>query len=1008
VQAYQKRALALIDHLVALARRHRRRLMVRLVKGAYWDAEIRRSQLGGLAGYPVFTRKAATDVSYIACARRILAHPDALYPMFATHNAHTVATVLELAGDRRDLEFQRLHGMGEALYRQILGPNTPCRIYAPCGGHRELLPYLVRRLLENGANTSFVNRIADPSVPIERIIADPIARLGGLKTKPSPRIPLPADLYTPARRNSQGLDLSDEPALRTLAEALRSCAARPWCAAPIVDGAQSTGTLRTVYDPADHRRPIGRVLDATDQDLHAALAGATRAHPRWAATPVDRRAGLLERVADLLEAHRHELIYLCLREAGKTLAEAVAEVREAVDYCRYYAACAREQLASSIPLPAHPGRRLRYRGLGVFTCISPWNFPLAIFSGQIAAALVAGNTVVAKPAEQTPLIAARAVELFHQAGIPSAALQLVIGDGAVGARLVADPRVGGVAFTGSIAAAHCIRLALANARHGIAPLIAETGGQNAMIVDSTALPEQAVEAILSSAFDSAGQRCSALRVLYLQEDIAGPMIALLAGAMAELRVGDPAWLATDVGPVIDEEARDRLQAHRDRLGQEGRAIHVCELPESTRHGTFFAPCAYEIDAIGRLSEEHFGPILHVIRYPATELERVVEEINVTGFGLTFGIHSRIDATVERVCARVRAGNLYVNRNMIGAVVGVQPFGGEGLSGTGPKAGGPHYLRRFTRQRVTGGPSSPAATTEETLPPAGGGWSAAPVVNGEIATGAALPIPAGADTHTPIGRVVLADAAQAKAALGTAAATRQRCDQAPVGQRSEPLLAVAQRLLDHGDGLAARYVLEAGVSQAHAAEALRQAGALCRAWADQAHRELGSPLVLQGATGERNQYRLHNRGPFLCLALGPQDPAPLTGMLAAALAAGNGVVLLCQDGGWLTGQWLFQAFREAGVPGDVLHYLPAAGDGVLNAVLEAPRLAGVAYLGEPGNLHQIDARLAQRQGPIVPFIAGDSAPFINPENLYRYATARTVSVDTTAAGGNASLYAMDDS
>jgi RHH-type proline utilization regulon transcriptional repressor/proline dehydrogenase/delta 1-pyrroline-5-carboxylate dehydrogenase len=1009
VQAYQKRALALIDHLVALARQHRRRVMVRLVKGAYWDAEIRRSQLGGLANYPVFTRKAATDVSYIACARRILDHTDALYPMFATHNAHTVATMLALSGERRDLEFQRLHGMGEALYRQILGPSTPCRIYAPCGGHRELLPYLVRRLLENGANTSFVNRIADPSVPVERIIADPIARLRGLQHKANPRIPLPAGLYAPGRRNSQGLDLSDEPALRSLTEALRFCAGQRWRAASIVDGQHKRGAARTVYDPADHRRAIGQVLDTDEQDLEAALGGATRAYPRWEATPVDQRAAHLERVADLLEAHRHELIYLCIREAGKTLADAVAEVREAVDYCRYYAACAREQLGPSIPLPSHSGRRLHYRGLGVFACISPWNLPLAIFSGQVAAALVAGNTVVAKPAEQTPLIAARAVALFHLAGIPCEALQLVIGDGAVGARLVADPRVGGVVFTGSVAAAHSIRSALGDARHGIAPLIAETGGQNAMIVDSTALLEQAVESILSSAFDSTGQRCSALRVLYLQEDIADPLIALLAGAMAELRIGDPASLATDVGPAIDAEARARLQTHRAWLQREGRLIYGCELPEATRHGTFFAPCAYEIDAIRQLTAEHFGPILHVIRYRAAGLERVVEEINATGYGLTFGIHSRIDATVEQVCARIQAGNRYVNRNMIGAVVGVQPFGGEGLSGTGPKAGGPHYLRHFTRQRASDGPGplSPSAAPQGPFLPAGGGWSAASVVDGEIATGEALPIPAGAAPGTIIGRVVLADATQGQAALGASAATRQRCDQTPLGLRTEPLLAVARRLTERGEELALRYALEAGVSPAHAREIVDQAGALCRAWAAQARRELAAPLVLHGATGERNEYRLHNRGPFLCLALGPRDPAQLTGMLAAALAAGNAVVLLCQGGGWLTGQWLFQALRAAGVPGDMLHYLPGAGDCVLDTLLDDPRLAGVACLGETEKLHQIDAHLARREGPIIPFIAGHNALFINPENLYRYATARTLSVDTTAAGGNASLYAMDE-
>jgi RHH-type transcriptional regulator, proline utilization regulon repressor / proline dehydrogenase / delta 1-pyrroline-5-carboxylate dehydrogenase len=704
VQAYQKRALPLIDWLAGLARRGRRRLMLRLVKGAYWDSEIKRSQERGLDGYPVFTRKLATDVSYLAAAKRLLAAPDAFFAQFATHNAHTLAAVLELAGERRDYEFQRLHGMGEALYEQVVGKgmlDRPCRVYAPVGSHEDLLAYLVRRLLENGANTSFVNRLVDEQAPIEAIVADPIAQLAALRDKPHPRIALPRDLYAPGRQNSRGLDLSDPLLLAGLAERM-TLAIEPWHAAPIISGEERAGAARAVLDPADRRREIGTVAEATAEQVDLALARAAAAAPGWDAVAAEERARCLERAADLLEARMPACMALIIREGGRTIPDAAGEVREAVDYCRYYALRARADFGAPLTLPGPTGERntLALQGRGVFACIAPWNFPLAIFLGQAAAALAAGNAVVAKPAEQTPLIAAAAVRLLHEAGIPGDVLHLLPGDGpSVGAKLVADPRIAGIAFTGSTETARAINLVLAQRPGPIIPFIAETGGQNALIADSSALPEQLVADALASSFNSAGQRCSALRILFVQEDIAPRVLGMLEGAMRELTIGDPGLLATDVGPVIDAAAQEALQRHAARMDREGRLICALDLPPGSEHGTFFAPRAIEIDGLERLDGEVFGPILHVIRWHGDALDRVLDAIAATGYGLTLGIHSRIDATVAAIQGRLRVGNTYVNRTMIGAVVGVQPFGGEGLSGTGPKAGGPHYLHRFATERT---------------------------------------------------------------------------------------------------------------------------------------------------------------------------------------------------------------------------------------------------------------------------------------------------------------------
>ncbi|GGJ43203.1 trifunctional transcriptional regulator/proline dehydrogenase/L-glutamate gamma-semialdehyde dehydrogenase [Neoroseomonas lacus] len=691
VQAYGKRAPFVLDWIIDLARRTGRRIMLRLVKGAYWDSEVKRAQVDGQADFPVFTRKVHTDVSYLACARMLLEAPEAVFPQFATHNARTLAAIHAMAGPDfhpSRYEFQCLHGMGEPLYEEVVGPEAlgrPCRIYAPVGTHETLLAYLVRRLLENGANSSFVHRIGDAAIPVEALAADPVAEARTITPlgAPHPRIALPLDLFGTARRNSSGLDLVDEVTLARLAALLAMPAAEPLQAAPPVSEAATPA--REVRNPADHRDVVGHVAEATEETVDAALACAEAAAPAWAATPTEARAALLEKAADLLETRMPALLGPIVREAGKSLANAVGEVREAVDFLRYYAAGARG-LGTAGHLP-----------LGAVACISPWNFPLAIFTGQVAAALAAGNVVLAKPAEETPLIASLAVGILHEAGLPQAALQLLPGDGRVGARLVADARVHGVMFTGSTEVARLIARSLAarlNPDGAPVPLIAETGGQNALVVDSSALPEQVVADVLVSAFDSAGQRCSALRLLCLQEDIADRVLTMLRGAMAELIVGNPDRLATDVGPVISAEARESILRHVETMRARGRRVHALPLPEACALGTFVAPTLIEITEVAELTREVFGPVLHVIRFRREELDGLLSAVNATGYGLTFGVHSRLDATIARVTARSTAGNVYVNRNLIGAVVGVQPFGGHGLSGTGPKAGGPLYLRRL--------------------------------------------------------------------------------------------------------------------------------------------------------------------------------------------------------------------------------------------------------------------------------------------------------------------------
>jgi len=880
VQAYQKRCPFVIDFVVDLARRSGRKFMVRLVKGAYWDAEIKRAQVDGLSGYPVYTRKVYTDVSYLTCAKKLLAATDVIYAQFATHNAHTLSVIYTWAkaDGVSNYEFQCLHGMGETLYDQVVGAGNlgkACRIYAPVGSHETLLAYLVRRLLENGANSSFVNQIVDESVPIDTLLADPFEQARAARGLPHPRIPLPVNMFGAGRQNSAGLDLANENVLRDLADALG--APRHYLAAPLVDGPLEAVGAINVLNPAQSADIVGQVTEATIGDVDTALQAAQTAFPAWEGLGADARADIVAKVGDLFEQNMAELMALAVREAGKSLPNAIAEIREAVDFLRYYAAEIREEGGA--------------RALGAVTCISPWNFPLAIFTGQVAAALAAGNVVLAKPAEQTPLIAHRAVQLFHEAGVPAGALQLLPGRGeTVGAALTADPRVKAVIFTGSTEVAQLINRTLAKRAVDEGcdiPLIAETGGQNALIVDSSALPEQVVQDVLSSAFDSAGQRCSALRVLFLQEDIADKTIKMLKGAMQELRVGVPDRLATDIGPVIDREAQQNLLGHIERTKASARQYFALELPADLQaQGTFVPPTVLEIGSMAELQREVFGPVLHIVRYRRADLGKVVDTINATGYGLTLGIHSRIDETIDFITTRAHVGNIYVNRNIVGAVVGVQPFGGEGKSGTGPKAGGPLYLKRLQKN--------------------------------------ALPL--------------LQRARHSNAAL-------------------DALLGWMQA---HGHGDVA--VLAEGYTTTTLD---------------------GVRIDLPGPTGERNELGFTPRGTILCAA---GDVKGVLNQLAAVLVTGNRALVL------------------ADARDQVLGSLPAE-------VKERVRFIGEAELGnaeiqmalvESGVKGQLQVKLAARQGAIVGIV--DTRPG-EAVALWRLVAERALCVNTTAAGGNASLMTL---
>ena len=882
VQAYQKRCPFVIDYLIDLARRNNQKLMIRLVKGAYWDSEIKWAQVDGLNGYPVYTRKVHTDISYLACARKLLSAQDAVFPQFATHNAYTLAAIYQM-GKGKDFEHQCLHGMGETLYDQVVGPQNlgrRVRIYAPVGTHETLLAYLVRRLLENGANSSFVSQIVDEKISIDQLIRSPFDTIAEQGIHLHAALPLPRDLYGKGRLNSQGFDLSNENVLQQLQQELNRAAVRQFQTASVVNGkSRPVGAGQQVRNPADHSDIVGSVSFADAALAQEAVAAAVAAQAAWNGTPAAERAACLRRFADLLERHAPALMMLAVREAGKTLNNAIAEVREAVDFCRYYA----DEAEHTLPQGS--------QGVGTIVAISPWNFPLAIFTGEVVAALAAGNTVVAKPAEQTSLIAGYAVSLMHEAGIPTSALQLVLGAGDVGAALTQDPRIGGVIFTGSTEVARLINQTLAK-RDDSPVLIAETGGQNAMIVDSTALAEQVCADVLNSAFDSAGQRCSALRILCVQEDVADHMVKMIKGAMDELVVGNPIALDTDIGPVIDTEAQQNLLAHINRMKGIAKSHHEIRPSENVNpdNATFVAPIMFELNGLGELQREVFGPVLHVVRYPADGLDKLIDQINGKGYALTHGVHSRIDGTVEHIRSRIESGNVYVNRNIVGAVVGVQPFGGHGLSGTGPKAGGSFYLQRLSRLKE---------------------WTA-PTLS-------------------------------------------------KIGQVDEDALKRLETLL-HGLPLPQSEKMAAAASLGQSrVRTLRKAES-----------------VLSGPTGERNVLSWH--APARVWLYGGSLAASFTALVSLASAGVQAVVL----------------------PDHPLAAYADRLDGLL-AVTDKPEAAGISHVAAleplPSARKQV---LANRDGALVRIL-----PSENGLDILQVFEEISCSINTTAAGGNASLMAMAD-
>ncbi|MDP5142165.1 bifunctional proline dehydrogenase/L-glutamate gamma-semialdehyde dehydrogenase PutA [Rheinheimera baltica] len=932
VQAYQKRGIHVIEWLRELTVKVGRKMMVRLVKGAYWDTEIKVSQLEGFNDFPVFSRKPATDVSYQACAKKMLNYRDSIYPQFATHNAYTVATIMEMTKDYSGFEFQRLHGMGDALYDEIvINDKIPCRIYAPVGEHSDLLAYLVRRLLENGANSSFVNNIVDESIPVESLLSDPVEVVRGWSKKRNQQIPLPAKLYGAERLNSNGLDLTEIDQLEPVKAAMTQ-----WFDGIIQNNVQPNAV--PVTNPAKLDEVIGYLQYADAEHMQRILANADTAFSSWAATDIAERAALLRRIGDALETHRNELLALCIKEAGKTLGDSVAEVREAIDFCRYYAARAEELFSQ--PQQAR----------GVFLCISPWNFPLAIFLGQVAAAIVVGNTVVAKPAEQTSLIALRTLEIMRECGMPEHVVQLVIAPGRqVGEHIVPDSRIQGVMFTGSTETGCWIARKLAERGDEPVPLIAETGGQNCMIVDSTALPEQVVDDVISSGFQSAGQRCSALRVLFLQEDVADKIITMLKGAMAELHVGDPMWLSTDLGPVIDAKAHERLTSHVQYLADKATLHYECKIPSGDRH-YFFAPRLYEIADLTVLEREVFGPVVHIIRFKADELDNIISQINATGYGLTMGVHSRIEQFTQRVARDIKAGNIYVNRNMIGAVVGVQPFGGRGLSGTGPKAGGPLYLTRLVKDNVD-------------------------VCCAEL-------------SEQKRHRLLSETTSNAVAyAMPTAAVAQQQWARTNINQRTSVL----------------RQFLASLASNAVVTKQepdLEQVLTLAQQKLQRVERDLQKPITLPGPTGETNVLVLDPRG---ILALVRDDSSAFSHWLLAiitALAAGNAVITAVEDTDLAEAEACIKALLLAGMP---QHLVAVVRIDCLTTLLAHQDLAG-AMVDVSSAVKPLCAELlAAREGAILPLITAPAGPRL----LQRLVTEKTITINTTAAGGNASLMTMAD-
>jgi len=962
IQAYQKRALLVVEWAATLSEKVGRKIMVRLVKGAYWDSEIKWSQQAGLQDYPVFTRKAATDVSYQACAKKLLASREFIYPQFATHNAYTVATILEmddgvLHSRRQGYEFQRLHGMGEALYDQVLERESiSCRIYAPVGEHKDLLAYLVRRLLENGANSSFVNNIVDESVPLESMLKDPVAEVESWPTKRNVAIPLPLNIYSESvheagqRDNSKGLELSDVAALKPLKSAMDAW----WLAYQKQPSSGMSITAaaapKMVINPANLSESIAQLHYATPESIEYSLAQAHTAFSSWSARPVAQRAELLRRLADALETHHAELMVLCSKEAGKTIVDGLAEVREAVDFCRYYADRAEELMANRAE-ELMSDNRLKARG--VILCISPWNFPLAIFIGQVTAALVVGNTVVAKAAEQTSLIAQQVVALMHECGFPKGVVELVVGPGKpVGEQLLPDSRIQGVLFTGSTATGLWLSKALAQRGDVGVPLIAETGGQNTMIVDSTALPEQVVHDVLQSAFQSAGQRCSALRVLFVQEDIADEIIAMIRGAMDELQIGDPSLLETDVGPVIDSNALTRLYEHVAYLNQTPRAklLHVCRLPEHCTAGHFFAPCLFELENLSILKQEVFGPVLHIVRFGAGDLDQLVDQINNLGFGLTLGVHSRIQQVCQRVAARAKVGNVYINRNIIGAVVGVQPFGGCGLSGTGPKAGGPHYLKRLV-------------CAEQAR-------HSQPVTNASISTEVLKEL-------REIPTVNKALVSKHLAAQGLWSAT-------PLAER----LSILRALLN---------LLALG-QQTLAEDVASDIVALLQPLLKLSAAQLGERKELPGPTGETNYLAARARGTMAVILADDVDFSVSVCSLLTTLLAGNSVVWLVGTQHWSNAEKLRVLFYHAGLNLDCLCLQPMA---KAENVLSHKGIAGVVTSSESAAARWAQATLAERDGALLPLVLETDLALMLP----RLMIEKTTTTDTTSAGGNAALMTM---
>lgn len=940
VQAYQKRGLFVIEWVRELTQKVGRQMMVRLVKGAYWDSEIKDSQVEGYNDFPVFSRKPSTDVSYQACAKKLLSYRDTIYPQFATHNAYTVATILEMAKELKGFEFQRLHGMGESLFDQVVtGKNVPCRVYAPVGEHSDLLAYLVRRLLENGANSSFVNNIVDETIPVESLLADPVDTVKAWVNKYNPQIPQSIELYGAERNNSKGIDLTDVDAVTKMRDNM-SATVEKLLATTAVDGAEP------VTNPANNGEIIGYIEHADEQEMKAIVERADNAFASWSTTSVAQRAEILNKTADKLEEHIDELMALCTKEAGKTMPDGVAEVREAVDFCRYYAAKAQELMSDD-----------KFTSRGVVLCISPWNFPLAIFLGQVAAAIVVGNTVVAKPAEQTSLVALRTIELMKEVGLPDGVVEPVIARGrVVGENIVPDERIQAVMFTGSTETGSWISRKLAE-RHGDpVPLIAETGGQNCMVVDSTALPEQVVDDVVASGFQSAGQRCSALRVLFLQDDVADKIIEMIKGAMAELTVGDPAFFSTDVGPVIDKKALGALNEHVEYLKSRGTLHYACDAPklaDDIDHN-FFVPRLYEIDNLSVLKKEVFGPCVHVIRYQAHELEQVIEQINGTGFGLTMGIHTRIEAKSHYLAARSRAGNVYVNRNMIGAVVGVQPFGGRGLSGTGPKAGGPMYLTRLVKDNM---PSVDVTISDEEK--------------------AQL---------RELFQIDQTSASKTWAMVNQAKHAELAWQFSSLNDRTSILRQLLAQLASNKVILAQEQDIEVALKDSQEQLAFIE-------------KTLANPTQLPGPTGESNTLHLEARGTLACLRCKDTPFAFWLTSLISALATGNCVIAVVEPSFTKETLAIAKLLKQIGITQGAFDVVEL--NQVAN-ILAAPELAG-AVVDNSSKLKPFAGEaVAARSGAILPLITA----YTNHGLVHRLVTEKTITIDTTAAGGNASLMTME--